>query len=273
MKREANGFLKTVLSAVLFLSLSTVVRAEEDRVEKLIKHLKSRDRYIRSAAAEALGQEIDDSRVVGPLVNTALKDAYSEARKKAAESLVKIKHPSVADHLLTFLEDDRPNTRSQAILILGKREEKSALEPLIKILKDRDDIWYVRKKAAEALGNIGDDHATNPLIKVLSDPDARIREVVVEALGKLKDRRAIKPLILRLKDDDPKVRGKTARVMRKNKMREAVGPLIDAMEKEKNPRVYTSILLALKGITEAVGVGRDHRNWREWWKKHRSGFR
>jgi len=271
VKKQSKRFLKTVLFAVLPLCLPHFVRAEDDKVGKIIKYLKARDRFIRSAAAEKLG-EIDDPRVVGPLVSAALKDAYSEVRKNAAASLRKLQYPSVLELLLTALEDEKPYIQSRAISILGNREESKAVESLIKILKDKDDVWYVRRKAAKALGDIEDDRAVSPLISVLGLADARIKYAVIVALEKLEDRRSIKPLILCLKDDHPQIRGRSAQTLANLKIRKAVGPLIDALEREKKPRPRAVILACLKKITKE-DAGEEPSDWRAWWRENKDRFR
>ncbi len=53
---------------------------------------------------------------------------------------------------------------------------------------------FVRESAAKALGNLGDRRAVEPLLKMPRDKDRYVRLAVIRALGKLGDRRALEPL-------------------------------------------------------------------------------
>lgn len=109
-----------------------------------------------------------------------------------------------------------------------------AVEPLLKILKDRKELN--REKAAVALGVAKDSRAVAPLIEVLAETDAGLRAEAAEALGKIKDARAVEPLIKLLKDASDEVSGKAQ--------------------------------TALEEIT-GQKFGNDQTQWLQWWQKNK----
>lgn len=142
---------------------------EKGDVKGLIKALSYDDDYtIRNNAQKAL-EEIGDSRVIELLIVT-LKHKYKYARSSAAESL-------------------------------GKIGGSIAVEPLINVVKDRNEDDYVCHSAAIALGDIGDKRAVEPLIYALKYRYDYTRGDIVNALRKIGDKRAVEPLILLLKDE------------------------------------------------------------------------
>jgi len=88
--------------------------------------------------------------------------------------------------------------RAEAAWELGKIGDSTAVEPLIRALKDIH--WTVRKKAAIALRNVGEP-AVKPLIQALKDKDNVVLWRLAIALGKIGDKRAIKPLKQILNED------------------------------------------------------------------------
>ena len=110
-------------------------------VKGLIKALKNKDVYIRTAAVETLGK-IGDSIAVEPLVQP--------------------------------LQNDVPIVREAAVIALGNIKDSSAVEPLIKALNDkREDILNA---VARALGKIGDARAVEPLNKAIKDSKAYLKQ-------------------------------------------------------------------------------------------------
>jgi HEAT repeat protein len=89
------------------------------------------------------------------------------------------------DFLLECLADPDPIVRREAIVALGRMQEKRVVEPLIESLKDEN--WDVRRSAAIALGEIGDRKAKEPLNELLNTEtrDYSVREEVATALQKL----------------------------------------------------------------------------------------
>lgn len=93
-----------------------------------------------------------------------------------------------------------PSQRMQAATALGKIGDRTAVEPLINALKDRDR--GVRIQVIKALGDIGDHRSTEQVLTMLNDQDDETRLEAVIALGKIGDPRAVEPLIEKLKGSD-----------------------------------------------------------------------
>ena len=94
--------------------------------------------------------------------------------------------------------------RGQVALALGKYKCTVATEPLISLLKDKDD--DLRSDVAEALGKMGDERAITPLIIGLNDNQINVQIAVAGALGELGDKRGLDLLLFAVNNDNPDVR-------------------------------------------------------------------
>ena len=137
-------------------------------VGPLIKVLKNehKDWYIREEAALALAG-MGNSRAVEFLIE-ALSDEDRDVRKGAARTLGLIKDKKAVDHLIEALKDEDWYVRAEATEALGLIEDERAVKYLIEAFKNKG--WVIREKTAEALVSIGT-QAIEPLIKVLEDDD------------------------------------------------------------------------------------------------------
>jgi HEAT repeat protein len=115
------------------------------------------------------------------------------------------------DGLIKKLQSKNRQTRSRAVIGLGKIKDTRVIIPLMNALKDTDS--FVRGQAAWALGEIKDSHAVQPLINVLNDDYVYVRQESARALGKLKDSRAVQPLITTLNDENPDVREEAVKAL------------------------------------------------------------
>ena len=130
-----------------------LVKIDGERVaESLINALKYGDRWMREGAAYALG-EIGDTRVVEPLLITAIVDRAKDVCEAAVEAIGKIGGERAIEFLITALEDEDKDMRKAAAYALGEIGDKRAIESLMKALSDEDG--GVRKAATRALGKIG----------------------------------------------------------------------------------------------------------------------
>jgi HEAT repeat protein len=224
----------------------------EPAVAPLIAALEDDDWWVRSGATRAL-RKLGDTRAVEPLI-AALRDEQELVRQDAVLALGQIWQ--LPD--LTRLGSNDRSVRRKAAETLGKLRDTRAVEPLIAALKDKDK--GVRRKAAEALGKLQGVQAVEPLIAALKDEHELVRQVAlralgqiwqlprlaelgsssrsmrreaVEALGKLRDARAVEPLIVALEDDDWWVRSGAARALRKLGDTRAVEPLIAVLRDEE----------------------------------------
>lgn len=75
------------------------------------------------------------------------------------------------------------STRWDAMLDLKLLNDPIVVEPLIKLLSDRD--WVIRWCAAEKLGNMSDLRAVLPMVPLLDDKDGHVSKTALKALEKL----------------------------------------------------------------------------------------
>lgn len=248
---------------------------EKKDVKRLINALKNRDRNIRWAAAQALG-EMGDSRAIEPLVK-ALEDEDSVVKLEAIEALGKMGEQAFSP-LVQALKHEDLNIRREAARNLGERKDVRAVEPLMRALLD--EYGSVRYVAIEALGEIGDAKAVElliqlplgydyederkaavealvkigkpavePLIQALKNENAYIRSGASECLGKIKDSKAVEPLIQVLKDEVAAVRKSAVSALGSLHSDVAVEPLVQAL-KDRDYEVRYEAAKALMGIGE-----------------------
>lgn len=181
--------------------------------EVLVKALKDEQVNVRVNAVEALAAVMGE-KARDPLAQT-LKDADASVTLRAAWALGFLKdaralpvlietmknenaeHPAMTDsaleHLGSFAVEalvevlktgGKPDFRSRAAVILGKIEDKRAVDPLIKALEDKD--MNVKANAVKALGCLADTKAIDPLVPLLKDVNETVRLNAVTALGALR---------------------------------------------------------------------------------------
>ncbi len=120
---------------------------------------------------------------VEPLI-AALEHKNFTVRIYAVRILGNIDDPRVVEPLIRVLKNEvEPNGRAEAANSLGKIKDERSVEPLIEALKDRDNV--VRSAAATALGAIGDVRASQPLFTAMTQ-DGDISYDAGQALNRLK---------------------------------------------------------------------------------------
>jgi len=131
----------------------------------------------------------------------------------------------------------RNPTRKNAVLAIGKMPSKSAVEPLVEVLREED-----RDLAADAalvLCAIGNTEAGVALKKFLDDSDTskleiedRLRKLVTEHLKEIGDPRAVPALIRSLDDKFGAVREAAASALGFFKDERAFEPLVELLERK-----------------------------------------
>jgi HEAT repeat protein len=117
-----------------------------------------------------------------------------------------IRDPGAVEALLAALDDRDEDVREIAAVACHQVNDPRVVEPLIHVVKDSNQIWFLRWRAAARLGEIGDRRAVEALIAVVQgrdqaeDTDADVRRHAAGALSRIGDPRAIQPLIAALKD-------------------------------------------------------------------------
>jgi len=176
-------------------------------VEQLIELLANANQEIKISAIEAL-VSIGEVAII-PLIKV-LNDTYRWFA--AADALVKIGQPALSPLIEALGDMDRSNFAFKALIELGKLavaplidafnsenverrswavlafryiNDERAVVPLIKALKDEDEV--TRKNAAEALGTIGNDISLPALLYLeLNDTDEYVRNAAAEAIKNFK---------------------------------------------------------------------------------------
>jgi len=84
------------------------------------------------------------------------------------------------------LKDEHEEVRIAAAITLGEIGDTRAVEPLIAVFNDKDDIYEAALCAAAwALGKIGDARAVEPLIGALKNEHKIVRKLAAKALVKM----------------------------------------------------------------------------------------
>ena len=107
------------------------------------------------------------------------------------------------ERLIAATKDKHMLVRSNAIILLSKREISESLEALIESLKDEE--YLVKSNAMVAISSYGK-QVSDRIIEALSDADKDVRAGAAWILGELKDNRAIQELEKVAKDDYPLAR-------------------------------------------------------------------
>jgi hypothetical protein len=107
------------------------------------------------------------------------------------------------EKLITATKDKHMLVRSNAIILLSKREFSETLEALIEALKDEE--YLVKSNAMVAISAYGK-VVSDRIIQALNDADKDVRAGAAYVMGELKDNRAAEALEKVAKDDYPLAR-------------------------------------------------------------------
>ena len=128
-------------------------------------------------AVDAL-QSADDEWVRWALVHVI----GSLSKKPALDAILgELNHPSYV-------------VRARATNSLGGFKERRAVDPLIAVLENTDEMKSIRAGAASSLAGLKDERAAASLLKALNDENAEVRLRAAAALGNLRDRKAVAKL-------------------------------------------------------------------------------
>ena len=107
------------------------------------------------------------------------------------------------ERLVEASKDKNMITRSNAVMLLGKRSPSESLEPLIEALKDKE--FVVKTNAMVAIAAFGR-QVLDRMIAAIGDANGDVRAGAAWVLGELKDQKAIEHLEKVAKDDYPLAR-------------------------------------------------------------------
>jgi hypothetical protein len=107
------------------------------------------------------------------------------------------------ERLVEASKDKNMLTRSNAIMLLGKRSPAESLEPLIEALKDKE--YVVKTNAMVAIAAFGR-QVLDRMITALGDENGDVRAGAAWVLGEFKDQKTVEHLELVAKDNYPLAR-------------------------------------------------------------------
>lgn len=160
-------------------SRAAVALAEvgEAALEDLIAAIHNGDERVRWGAAIALGK-IGGDRAVEALIKT-LPDPDDDVRLRAAAALADIGEPAVP-RLMDALGTDDDRLREGATAALSQIG-RPAVPAVVRALREAGD-WRIRAGAARVLGRIDDRQAVEALISGLDDAREEVHSAAREAL-------------------------------------------------------------------------------------------
>jgi HEAT repeat protein len=133
--------------------------------------------------------------------------------------------PIAVEPLIRVLNDRDDSIRRRAVRALGEMRAPQAVPALMDLL--HDDYYSVRREAAAALVSIGAP-AAEPVISALGDPDGDIRKRAADVLSEIGDVRAIGPLEGLFDDEDWYARRAAGSAVERIRERAGEGPGKDA---------------------------------------------
>lgn len=217
-----------------------------------VAQLRDKDSFVRSEAADALGELGPKAKGAVPGLVDLLQDQVDFVRVAAAAALGKLgpEASSAVPPLIAALKHKDGLLRSTAALALGEigPDAKGAVAPLINALKDAEPT--VRAAAADALSRIGPGagESVPALIALLGDSNKEVRSAASSALEDV-GKANVAALFETLKKGDAERQRQVLAILH------AIGPedlitvpgLADAL-KDREPEVRVEALAALKRI-------------------------
>ena len=193
--------------------------------QPLLAMLKDEDNDIREEAARALGT-LGDKRAIKPLA-AAVADEEGDVREAAMEALLRLGEEGFKQVTDVLKNHKDELTRSRAAEVLGRSDDRRAVEPLKAALRDRnqsvrgwaalalDELEWRPTSDADRAWLLAADYrwekvaklgsaAVDALLVALKDEDSPgVRASAARALGQIADIRAVEPLVKTLRDYAP----------------------------------------------------------------------
>ncbi|MBU1868710.1 HEAT repeat domain-containing protein [Patescibacteria group bacterium] len=184
----------------------------KSEIADLLPALKDEDTFVRESALETLKSLVssEDTLIIPDLINTVVNDRDGQVSRAAAEVLIKIGPPAVAD-LITAYSSANKNARVHLAYALGEIGSPEAIPVLTKTLSSDHKTDAIN--AAFAIYKLGDkDNMYNFIVNILQDENEYdgARESAAIVLGKMGDKRAVPALENALQDEELFVRGAAA---------------------------------------------------------------
>ena len=167
-------------------------QAGRDDVPWIAKNLRAKNKYVRAAAASALGQVGHPSAQAALML--AVNDQEPIVRATVARALGQIGTAYAGKQLVLMLDDPSALVRSLAAWGLGQSRYPGAVPALAKMAQTTATATEVplragrvygrpEQAAVEALGRIASPEAVAAVVKTLESPSWLIRATAAQALG------------------------------------------------------------------------------------------
>ena len=236
--------LSSIVSAVnTQLRLSSGELAAAD-IDKLMAGLSSDDPCVRELAVRILGTQRHNEQISkGFIVRLAQNDVPT--REVAAFGLGLAEPETAIDPLIRTLRDAAPAVRANSAWALGRIENGRALAPIVALFKD--DAEMVRQAAVIAAGHMESTSTVAALARVVrEDNAASVRRSAAWALGQIEAREAVPALSAALSQDaDNRVREMSAWALGAIEDRSATGVLSNAARRDADDKVREMAVWAL----------------------------
>jgi HEAT repeat protein len=190
--------------------------------------------YVRRRAAYVLSN-IDNDKLVDPLILALKWDSESSVRWLAAEALGKYKNEGVVETLMETLQNKNENirVRSNAAFALRNSVTEKHVKPLTKLLNNTCEAVEIRRQIAYVLGNIKSESLIEHFIQILHNAkeDHIVRLWIVRAIGKVRSNKLLEPFIQILLDEEQNIdlRCRVARTLGVINSDKALEPLLQIL--------------------------------------------
>jgi HEAT repeat protein len=202
-------------------------------------------KYVREEAADLISR-IMDSAAIEPIIE-GLKD--NRSAYYCAIALQGSPDPKAFKPLLEMLRKSRsPAVKMQAVLALGEQRNEAAVEDLIKLLDDENEILC--HYASISLGKIGGEKALDSLLEILGSHRPGKRVYAISALEGMGDRRAVPALIEALFSRDDEMKESAVRALQYIPDERAFKPLLFLL-KDRSYRIRTLVGYALANFEDS----------------------
>ncbi len=252
-----------------------------DAYDEILKILKNYDEELDDTILASLdyikrvAKEVKESKTIRSAeLEDALKDIIDYGNSAIASSAVRAlgmvgkDKGTLSEYLLKKLDDAEvpESVKNSIVLALGDLKSKSAVEKLIKIVKDQDANRVLRMYACEALGKIGDKKAIPAIRKIFREKDALLRAYAASSLAMFAiNKDTLRVLMDGLKDSNWRVRVQSAKALAKAKSPDAIPILRYKVLNDPVKQVKVESLKALGAIGSkkahkiVVGVFKDKK--------------
>jgi HEAT repeat protein len=187
-------------------------QAGREDVAWIAENLKSKNKYIRAAAASALGQIGHPSAQAALML--AVNDAEPIVRATVARALGQVGTTYAGKQLVPMLDDPSALVRSLAAWGLGQSRYPDAVPALVKMARTTATATEVplraghvygrpEQAAVEALGKIGTPEAVAAILEALESPSWLLRATAAQALSEANCRNDNVLAALEKRLDDP----------------------------------------------------------------------